>query len=141
RVRFRRTFKTDAGSVIVFPAIGEDAMSLLLTRRDVLGSTAAALATAAAPLRSALAQPKPRYTRYNVTSAKGQEMLKSYGVAVKALLALKPDDPHNWFRNAFIHTLDCPHGNWWFFVWHRGYLGWFEQILRQASGNPDFSIP
>jgi tyrosinase len=110
-----------------------------LSRRGVLGSAAASLAVN--PIGSALAQPKARYTRYNVNSAKGQEMLKSYAVAVKRLMALKPDDPNNWFRNAFTHTLDCPHGNWWFFVWHRGYLGWLEQTLRAASGNPDFAIP
>ena len=110
-----------------------------LSRRGVLGSVAASLAVN--PIGSALAQNKARYTRYNVNSAKGQEMLKSYAVAVKRLMALKPDDPHNWFRNAFVHTVDCPHGNWWFFVWHRGYIGWFEQVLRAASGNPDFAIP
>ena len=93
------------------------------------------------PIGSALAQRKPRFRRYNVNSAKGQEMLKSYAVAVRRLMALKPDEPNNWFRNAFTHTVDCPHGNWWFFVWHRGYLGWFEQTLRAASGNPDFAIP
>ncbi len=56
-------------------------------------------------------------------------------------MALPVSDPRNWFRNAFVHTMDCPHGNWWFFVWHRGYLGWFEQTLREVSGVPDFAIP
>ena len=111
------------------------------SRRQFIGSIGAGLAVAATPIGSALAQSAGRYTRYNVTSAKGQAMLNSYSLAVKNLMALKPDDPRNWFRNAFIHTMDCPHGNWWFFVWHRGYLGWFEQTLRDASGNPDFAIP
>ena len=107
-----------------------------LSRRNFVGTGLAAI-----PLQSAPAQTKARYTRYNVTSAKGQAMLKSYGIAVAKLMALPPTDPRNWFRNAFIHTMDCPHGNWWFFDWHRGYLGWFEQTLRWASGNPDFTIP
>ena len=116
-----------------------DGSSSRLSRRGVLGAAAATLAVN--PIGPALAQSKVRYTRYNVNGAKGQEMLRSYAVAVRRLMGLKPDDPNNWFRNAFTHTLDCPHGNWWFFVWHRGYLGWFEQVLRAASGNPDFAIP
>lgn len=111
------------------------------SRRQFVGSVTVGLAASVAPIGSVRAQSAARYTRYNVSCEKGQEMLKSYGIAVKNLMALKPDDPRNWFRNAFIHTLDCPHGNWWFFVWHRGYLGWFEQTLRDASGNPDFAIP
>jgi tyrosinase len=42
------------------------------------------------------------------------------------MLNLPADHPQNWFRNAFVHLMDCPHGNWWFYVWHRGYLGYFE---------------
>jgi tyrosinase len=40
-----------------------------------------------------------------------------------------------------VHTLDCPHGNWWLLPWHRGYLGWFEQICRELSGDPHFALP
>ena len=41
----------------------------------------------------------------------------------------------------FIHLLDCPHGNWWFLVWHRGYLGWFEKTCRELSKDQDFALP
>ena len=108
-----------------------------LSRRGFVSAAAGMVAVAG----KAQGQKKARYTRYNVTSAKGQDMLKSYAVAVGKLMALPANDPRNWFRNSFIHALDCPHGNWWFFVWHRGWLGWFEQTLRQFSGNPDFAIP
>jgi tyrosinase len=112
------------------------------SRRRFVGSAAAGLATVAAtPMGSARAQTKARYMRYNVTGASGQAMLASYATALKNLMALKPTDAHNLFRNAFVHTMDCPHGNWWFFVWHRGYLGWWEKVLRDASGNKDFAIP
>ncbi len=37
--------------------------------------------------------------------------------------------------------MDCPHGNWWFYVWHRGYLGYFEQTIRKLSGDDTFAIP
>ncbi|MDB5470355.1 MAG: tyrosinase [Caulobacter sp.] len=110
------------------------------TRRVFMATTAAAAAGttafAAAPARTA-----PKYTRHNVTSPKGQEMLKSYAKGVAAMLALPPEHPHNWFRNAFVHLMDCPHGNWWFYVWHRGFIGYFEETIRNLSGNPEFALP
>jgi hypothetical protein len=57
------------------------------------------------------------------------------------MLDLPPTDPHNWYRNAIVHTLDCPHGNWWFLPWHRAYLGYFERTCRKLSGDPDFALP
>src|ERR1700722_5663552 len=113
--------------------------SSLLSRRRFLETTAAIAGASALPLMPARAAAK--YTRYDATSAKGQAMLKSYAVAVQKMMALPPGHPHNWFRNAFAHTLDCPHHNWWFFVWHRGFLGWFERTVRLYSGNPDFALP
>jgi tyrosinase len=83
----------------------------------------------------------PRYRRHNVMSPQGQKALSSYAVGVRAMLKLPPDDPRNWFRNAFVHYLDCPHGNWWFFVWHRGYIGYFEETIRKLSGDGNFALP
>jgi tyrosinase len=57
------------------------------------------------------------------------------------MLRLPADHPQNWFRNAFIHLMDCPHGNWWFYVWHRGYLGFFERTIRSLSGDANFALP
>ena len=82
-----------------------------------------------------------RYHRYNVASPQGQRMLASYARGVQAMLALPPDHPHNWFRNAFVHMMDCPHGNWWFYVWHRGYVGYFERTIRKLSGDAEFAMP
>ncbi|WP_232537165.1 tyrosinase family protein [Cystobacter fuscus] len=82
-----------------------------------------------------------KYVRYNVTSAKGKEMLKSYAKGIQAMLALPASDPRNWFRNAFVHFMDCPHGNWWFYVWHRGYVGYVEETIRSLSGDPTFAFP
>lgn len=111
------------------------------SRRVFLRTTAATVGAAVLPFGSALAQGAAKYTRYNVTSPPGQAMLQSYAVAIEKMLALPPTDARNWFRNAFTHTLDCPHGNWWFFVWHRGYVGWFERTIRELSGNPRFALP
>jgi hypothetical protein len=60
---------------------------------------------------------------------------------VAAMKALPANDFKNWQRQAQIHQDFCPHRNWFFLPWHRAYLYYFEQICRQASGNPDFSLP
>ena len=109
------------------------------TRRDFLLSAAAAAGAAALPVAPARAAAK--YTRYNVTSPQGQKMLASYAKGVEAMLKLPADHPQNWFRNAFVHLMDCPHGNWWFYVWHRGYVGYFERGIRALSGDKDFAMP
>src|SRR5580658_9355930 len=109
------------------------------TRRYFLATAAAAAGAAAFPLTPSRAAAK--YTRYNVTSPEGQKALASYAKGVEAMLKLPADDPRNWFRNAFVHFMDCPHGNWWFYVWHRGYIGYLEQTIRALSGDLDFALP
>jgi hypothetical protein len=79
--------------------------------------------------------------RMSVASADGSAMLQSYEAGVRAMMALPMTDPRNWYRNAMVHALDCPHDNWWFLPWHRGYLGWFERTIRELSGNPEFALP
>src|SRR5580704_4485124 len=113
--------------------------SLSSTRRVFLAASGSALA---APMASfAAPPPAAKYIRYNVTSPEGQRMLASYAKGVKAMLALPADHPQNWFRNAFIHLMDCPHGNWWFYVWHRGYVGFLERSIRALSGDDTFAMP
>ena len=119
-----------------------------LSRRDTLKKASAAVCASLLPFGFASAQSvtpaaHPRtYRRYNASgSAAGKRMLKSYTKAVRAMLALPPEDPRNWYRHAIIHTMDCPHGNWWFLPWHRAYLGWFEQICRELSNDPHFALP
>lgn len=53
------------------------------SRRQFVGSVTVGLAASVAPIGSVRAQSAARYTRYNVSCEKGQEMLKSYGIAVK----------------------------------------------------------
>ena len=109
------------------------------SRRDVL--TAAAVAAGATALPNVSARAAAKYRRHSVSSPEGQKMLASYAKGVEAMLKLPADNPRNWFRNAFVHLMDCPHGNWWFYVWHRGYVGYFEQTIRELSGDPNFAIP
>ncbi|PWC39184.1 tyrosinase family protein [Azospirillum sp. TSO35-2] len=112
-------------------------------RREFMVSTAAVAGASMLPFAPAQAGlvAKAKYTRYSATSDQGKAMLKSYAVAIEKMLKLPPDHPHNWFRNAFVHFMDCPHGNWWFYVWHRGYVGFFEETVRRYSDNPNFAFP
>ncbi|MDQ2822175.1 MAG: tyrosinase family protein [Pseudomonadota bacterium] len=113
-------------------------------RRQVLKLGAAACSTGmfAFPGVASGAVASAKLRRYNVLDPQnGPRMLASYRLAVSAMLALPFEDPRNWYRHATIHTLDCPHGNWWFLPWHRGYLGWFEQVCRDLSGDPYFALP
>jgi hypothetical protein len=42
---------------------------------------------------------------------------------------------------ANIHRDACAHANWWFLPWHRGYLYYFEQILREAAQDDSLALP
>ncbi len=110
-----------------------------LSRRLLLQS-AAAVALSSGLSGPTRAQAK-RYRRPNIGSSAGKKSLASYRKAIAAMLALPPSDARNWYRLAIAHALDCPHGNWWFLPWHRGFLGWFEQICRELSGDAEFALP
>lgn len=106
-----------------------------LPRRSLL----AAAAGAALHPGMTLAQTPARRPR--VYDAEGMAALADYKRAVAAMLALPASDPRNWYRQALVHVIDCPHRNWWFLPWHRGYLGYFEQICAQVIGKPAFRLP
>jgi tyrosinase len=102
----------------------------------------AAVATAVSAPRVAAAAGRARYRRWNLSASDcPPRVLDSYKRAISAMLALPPTDPRNWYRYALLHTLDCPHGNWWLLPWHRGYIGWFERICRELSGDSQFALP
>lgn len=112
-----------------------------VSRRSLIAGGAAAAAAALLPRVPARAQGPARWRRYNVASPEGQRMLGYYQTAIAAMLKLPPEDPRNWYRLAFTHYLDCPHGNWWLFPWHRAFTGWAEQIVRKYSGFDGFAFP
>jgi tyrosinase len=117
-----------------------------VSRREFLATAAASIGSAAIPYGGATAQGAAKWRRINLSDpntpqAQKDKVLGSYKKAIRAMLALPPDNPLNWYRNALIHTVDCPHGNWWFLVWHRGYIGWFEKKCRELSGDPEFALP
>jgi tyrosinase len=109
------------------------------SRRNVLCTSAAALLASTLPYR---AQAAAQYRRKEISDSNTPIRIRdSYKKAISAMLQLPPADPRNWYRHAFVHIFDCPHGNWWFLPWHRAYLGWFEQICRELSGDQDFALP
>jgi tyrosinase len=114
-----------------------------LTRRGFIGASAAMIAATALP--AGVAAQGASYRRYRMSDPDPQphvlKVLGSYKNAIRKMLELPPSDPRNWFRNALVHTFDCPHGNWWFLPWHRAYLGYFERTCRQLSGDPEFALP
>ena len=78
--------------------------------------------------------------------------IKSYHKAVKAMKKLKSTDPLSWTFQANMHGVPqdrgdhaawkwCQHGNWWFLPWHRGYLYFFELIVRKMSEDDQFRLP
>jgi tyrosinase len=114
---------------------------VLISRREILAAGAATASLAVLPTGQPFAQQAAKYRRLKVTNPRALRHLDSYKKAIRAMLELPPSDPRNWYRIALSHALDCPHGNWWFLVWHRGYIGWFERICRELSGDPEFSLP
>lgn len=79
--------------------------------------------------------------RRNINGPNGSAAAADLRAAISAMMALPPTDPRNWYRQAMIHVLDCPHENAWFFPWHQGYLYWFERIARELTKNPSFALP
>ena len=104
-----------------------------VARRSFLKTTLAAAAGAASlPIigRAFTRPPTAKYIRYNVMSPGGKKAIKSYNVGIQAMLKLPATHPQNWFRNTFIHLMDCPHGNWWFYVWQS--IRWVTSKRRSA---------
>jgi tyrosinase len=81
--------------------------------------------------------------------------LGAYGRAVGVMRERDDDDPTSWAYQAKMHgspTIppgslwnQCEHQSWFFVVWHRMYLHYFEELVRAAvieTGGPeDWALP
>jgi tyrosinase len=81
--------------------------------------------------------------------------LAAYGAAVGVMKERDDEDPTSWFYQAKMHgspTIppgslwnQCEHQSWFFVVWHRMYLHYFEEIVRaaviEAGGPKDWALP
>jgi tyrosinase len=87
--------------------------------------------------------------------AAGDPTLEAYGRAVGVMRERDDDDPTSWAYQAKMHgspTIppgslwnQCEHQSWFFVVWHRMYLHYFEELVRAAvieTGGPeDWALP
>lgn len=78
--------------------------------------------------------------------------LESLRRGVAVMKSLPPSDPRSWTFQAAIHGTDnpsatnplfnqCEHGTLLFLPWHRGYLYFFERILRWAAEDSNLTLP
>jgi tyrosinase len=92
----------------------------------------------------------PPTVRQNIAALSAQQ-IQSLKRGVAAMKARPGNDPRSWQFQANIHgTLgplssplfaQCEHGTIYFFAWHRGYLYFFERILRAAAQDPTLTLP
>lgn len=99
---------------------------------------------------SVLAQPVPLRVRKSFSSLTDEE-LAAFKKGVEVMKSRPDDDPTSWQFQANMHGMlaqptselhrQCQHGTPYFFAWHRGYLCYFEKILRKASGDDKLTLP
>lgn len=88
-----------------------------------------------------------RTVRKSATEPNNQENVALYRKAVAAMKATPFSELVDgrqlswWEAHAEIHNNYCPHGNWFFLPWHRGYLHYFEKVCREFCGDDNFALP
>ena len=100
----------------------------------------------------AFAQPTTPRVRKNFSALNAAEKA-SIKRGIEVMKGRPASDPTSWQFQANIHGMigtptiplhaQCQHGGQpsYFLAWHRGYLYYFERILREASGDPDLTLP
>jgi len=100
---------------------------------------------------------RPIRRMINPSSPDSVTDLDIYKNAIQMMKALPNSDRRSWWAQANIHgNLSatpacanagsysfhlCQHGQWFFLPWHRAYLGHFEQICRELTGEKKFGLP
>jgi len=123
-----------------------------ITRREFSKLVPSAVAVLGAS-KSLAAVPYRRKEISRLTAAE----ISSFRAGVTAMQALPKTDPKSWLYQAGVHGApfgeesgvadaatywnQCEHGNQHFLSWHRWYLLFWEEIVRQLSGNASFALP
>ncbi len=84
------------------------------------------------------------YVRRSVTEMRPDDpVLETYRRAIRIMRdSLPQDHPHSWTQQALIHGGGrCRHGSWEFLPWHRAYLYYFEEVIREVTGDESFALP
>jgi len=113
----------------------------MTTRRTFIKQTSFLLTGAMVGGMSRFSPAAPGIRKNIATLSPSDPTVISYKKAVEVMKQRRPDHPTSWSFQASIHNNACPHGNWFFLPWHRAYLFYFEQICRDASGDPSFYLP
>ena len=109
------------------------------SRRNFLRGSSLLLGSLALPAGTRAASP---LRRYNAASREGRRMLQTFAAGIESLVTRPSADSQDWFVNAFIHVMDCPHGDQIAFTsWHQAYLRSVERSIRTVTGDSAFTIP
>lgn len=122
----------------------------MIARRSVLKSTVALgilTFTGTLPGLRAGAQATPPLRR----SLQGMDLDDPVLITLRDFVRMMSDpsragEPVNWLRFSEIHGNAggfnlCPHGNWYFLPWHRGYIRSYEVAARALTGDAGFAMP
>ncbi|CAM1373230.1 tyrosinase family protein [Tenacibaculum xiamenense] len=112
-----------------------------------------------------------KYVRKNASSPEAQADLKAMKIALEKMREMKCENGLSWYYQGAIHNIpneingknklcpeyqtskdklfawgNCTHINTeaaqlHFLLWHRMYIWYFEQIVRELSGKQDFALP
>lgn len=123
----------------------------MLTKRTVLKTAVAAGAVTAfsgvVPGLQAVAAAQPLRVRRGVnTMALDDPDLATYRDFVGLMRGKPQTDTLSWLGFANQHGDEenfkyCPHGDWYFLPWHRGFVEMYERAAAVLTGNPKFAMP
>ena len=90
--------------------------------------------------------PPVRRSLASLRESDPDEILPTLRDGIETLRGLDENDNRQYDNYVGIHgTLrqftNCRHGDWLFFVWHRAYLHYFEEIVREVTDNDRFALP
>lgn len=112
-----------------------------ISRRRFVKGAFSAIAIAALPARSALAQ-STIWTRLEWQRFRSSPQYASFIDAIRLMRANNnAADPSSWRYWTDLHMNAGLHGVPYFLSWHRAYIHHFEQRLRTVSGNSQLTLP
>src|ERR1041384_5411616 len=120
----------------------------MMTRRTLLQAAAGAATVFAGtvPGLRALAAPGLRARRAVPPMALDDPDLDTYREFVRLMRSKAPTEPVSWVGFANQHGNAesfkyCPHGDWYFLPWHRGFVEMYETAAAALTHNPKFAMP
>jgi len=120
----------------------------MVTRRTLLKAAAGAATVfvGTVPGLRVLAATTLRVRRSVNSMALDDSDLDTYREFVRLMRSRAPTEPVSWVGFANQHgNADsfkfCPHGDWYFLPWHRGFVEMYEKAAAVLMRNPKFAMP